>query len=296
MIFSAGNILMPNCDFNYYFLDAFSIKYYMDESLNKNGMFIVIDDLKAYILKNYYGLRLTKEIVKNRTLVEKKIENAVLYKLKPVGVQMDSFYIPWNKLQYQMHRTHCFLITEILNDHYICIDTFLSENKVCITKKTLIDNIDCLLFFDYDEKLKKDTNLNSLILLIKNYIRVERKKHIEKIEAFADNILSCGFETIQNADYDNIEQSSLIFCIAALEWSRNNFSKALTLAKKSFNTSLFDNIILIVDDIYVMWGTVKSLMMKNMIFNNYYKKAGQLLQKIADKENEVMELLLNLTC
>lgn len=294
MIFSAGDILIPHCDLNYYFLDAFSIKYYKSGTFKSTYDEIVKKDIENNILKDYYGFCVTKEIVENRALVEKKIEDMVLYKLKPIGILMDSFYLPWNDLQFQMHRTHCFLITEILNDNYICIDTFLSENKVYIDKKTLIGNVEMLFYFNYNEKLKKEIELKDLILFLKNYMGIEHKEHVKKIEEFANDILNFKFDTIEQINHDNIERSSLIFYIANIGWSRNNFSNALKLAKNNFNTPLFDYVISIIDEICAMWGKVKSLMIKNVFINSYYKKASQLVQTIADKENEVMELLLNL--
>ena len=294
MIFSAGNILLPHCDLHYYFLDAFSIKYYKLGISKSTYDEIINNFVENNILKDYYGLCITREIVEGRALIEKKIEDIVLKKSKPIGIQMDSFYIPWNSLQFQMHRTHCFIITEIIDDNYICIDTFLSEEKVCINKKILFDNIDSIFYFYYDEKLKKNNSLEDIILLLKGYIGTEHKEHIEKIEEFATDILNSKFDTIEHIDYDNIEQSSLIFSIANIEWRRKNFSNALELAKINFNTPLFDNIILLLNEICAMWGTAKSLMIKNIYAKNYYKKAGQLVQAIASKENIVIEMLLSI--
>jgi len=292
MIFSAGDILLPPCDLSYYFLDAFSIKYYKGRTV-KSMHEIVKKDVENSTLKDYYGFCVKREIVENRALAEKKIEDIIYNKFKPVGILMDSFYLPWNTLQYQMHRTHCFLIIEALNDNYICIDTFLSKNKECIDKKTLLNNVEMLFYFNYDEKLKKENDLNDLILFVKRYISAEYKEHIAKIEEFSKDLLGLKFDAMESINHDNIEQSSLIFFIANVEWSRNNFSNALKLAKKNFTTPLFDDIIPIIDEVYVMWGNVKNLMIKNIFMQNYYKKASSLVQTIADRENRIMELLLN---
>ncbi len=103
MIFSAKNILILNCDLHYYFLDAFSIKHYKeglsrqiyDDIAKKDGPVI-----ENSILQDYYGFCITKEIVENRALVKKKIKDIVIKKSKPVGILMDSFYLPWNNLQF----------------------------------------------------------------------------------------------------------------------------------------------------------------------------------------------------
>jgi hypothetical protein len=294
MIFSAGNILLPPCNLSYYFLDAFSIKYYKGGTAKSTFEDIVKKDGENNILEDYYGFCVKREIIENRTLVENKIENIVVYEKKPIGILMDSYYLPWNNLQFQMHRTHCFLITDILNDNYICIDTYLSENKVHIDKKTLIDNAGMLFYFSYDEKIKKENGLSDLILYLKSFISIEHKEHIEKIEEFANDILKSKFDTLEHIDYDNIEQSSLIFFIANVEWSRINFSIALKLAKNDFKTSIFDDIISTIDESYIMWGKVKSLMIKNIFIKNYYEKASKLVRTIADKEKKAMEMLLNI--
>ncbi len=294
MVFSAGSILLPLCDLHYYFLDAFSTRYYKggisksthENIVNTEGYFI-----KNNILKKYYGLYITKEIISNKDLVEKKIESSIL-QLKPIGVQMDSFYLPWNNLYFKMHRTHCFLITEITNKSYVCLDTFLTNEKVYIDKQTLIDNIEWLFYFDIDLKSKKKSNLKDLVLFLQDYISMEQKEHIKRIEEFADDILK--YCTMQYINHENIEQSNFIYSIANVEWSRNNFSNALKLAKTDFNTLLFDNIIILMDQIYVLWGTVKSLIIKGVFNSNYYKKASQLVQTIAVKENEIIELILNI--
>ncbi len=295
MILSAGNILLPHCNLDYYFLDAFSIKYYKVGLKKSDYDESVKSFVESNILKDYYGLLVTREVIHNKNAVAQKIEDVVYHNLKPIGIQMDSFYLPWNSLQFQKHRTHCFLITEIENDGYVCVDAFLSDNKVRIDKKTLIDNTESFFYFNYDEKIKKDNDLQCITSFIKGYICVERKEHIEKIENFADDILNSRCEKIDTTNSKSIDQSNLIFSIANIEWRRNNFSSALKLAKKNFNTSLFDEIITKLDEIYVMWGTVKSILIKNAVVNNgYNNKASQLVQKIANKEDEVMLLLLNL--
>ncbi len=294
MILSAGSILLPPCDLNYYFLKAFSIKYYKGGTSEPTYDEIIKNDSDNSILRDYYGFCVTNEKVGNKTLAEKKIEDITLNKLKPIGIIMDSFYIPWSNLQFQLHRMHCFLITDVINDKYICVDKFLSENKVCIDKKTLIDNVKFLFYFNYDKKIIIENDLNSLISFIKEYISVEQKEHIEKLKGFSNDILNMKFDTMQDISLDNIEESNLIFFIANVGWSRMNFLNALKLLKSNFNTSLFDNIIPIIDELYVMWGKVKSLMIKNVFTNSYYQKASQLVQTIADKENKVMELILNI--
>ena len=293
MILSAGSILLPPCDMNYYFLRAFSIDFYKGGTLEPNDKLIKIDSDNS-ILKDYYGFSVTSEKVENKAWAEKKIEEITLNKLKPIGIIMDSFYIPWSNLQFQLHRMHCFLITDILNDKYICIDKFLSEDTVIIDKKTLIDNVKFLLYFNYDAKLIKYNDLDSLVLFMKDYINTEQKEHIEKLKGFANDILSMKFDTMQDINLYNIEESTLIFFIASIGWARENFLNALKLVKSNFNTSSFDHIIPILDEIYFMWRKVKSLMIKNVFTNNYYQKASQLIQTIADKEDKVMDLIINI--
>lgn len=297
MIFSAGEIYKPCCDLNYYFLDTFSFKYFKSDipKLTYNEAAIGCGPfIENSLLKDYYGICITREAANSRGPVDKEIEDIVLNRFEPIGIKIDSFYLPWNNLQFQMHRTHCFLVIGILNDDYICVDTFLSEDKVYIDKKTLIENIECFFYFKYDEKSKKEKNPRNLILFLKKYMSIEHKEHIEQIKEFAQDILYIEYDADQQINYNSIEQSKLIFSIANVEWSRNNFSNALKLASKDFGTPLFDNIIPIVDEISVMWGKVKSLLIKNIFANNYCNKASQIITKIADKENEVIELLLNL--
>lgn len=294
MIISAGGILLPPCDMNYYFLKAFSIKYYKGGTSEPTYDEIIKIDSDNSILRDYYGFSVENEKVYDNTLAEKKIEDITLNKLMPIGIIMDSFYIPWSNLQFQLHIMHCFLVTDVLSDKYICVDKFLSENKVCIDKNTLLDNAKFLFYFNYDEKLKKYNDLDSLVLFMKDYINAEQKEHIEKLKGFANDLLSMKFDTMQDINLDNIEESNLIFFIANVGWSRENFSSALKIMKSNFDTPIFDIIIPILDELYIMWGKVKSLMIKNVFTNSYYQKASQLVQTIAEKENKVMELILNI--
>ena len=292
MIFSAGKLLLPPCDLHYYFLDAFSIKNYKGGTHESIYNEIVKDDND--ILKKYYGFCVQKKMVEDKTLLEKQIEEILLCQQKPIGIQMDSYYIPWNDLQFQMHRVHCFLITGISNNNYICVDKFLTENKVYIEKDFLMNNVEFLFIFDYDEKFIKKYNLHDIILYIKSYVAIEHKNHIRKLSEFANKLADLINETTKRINRDSVEQSGLIFSIANIEWSRKNFSNALKLAKENFNTSLFDNIILLIDEIYVLWGKLKSIVIKSIIVDQYIIKASQLIRTIADKENKVMELIINI--
>lgn len=297
MIFSAGEIYKPCCDFHYYFLDTFSFKYFKsniskltyNETAIRCGPFI-----ENSLLKDYYGISIRRESANNQGSVDKEIEDSLLNKSEPIGVQIDSFYLPWNNLQFQMHRTHCFLITGITDNNYVCVDTFLFNDKVYIDKKTLSDNIECFFYFQYNENFKKENDINDVISFLKNYMNIEHKEHIEQINEFAQDILYLEPDTKQQINYDSIEQSKLIFSVANVEWSRNNFSNALRLVSKNFTTPLLDNIIPLVDETYIMWGKVKSLLIKNIFSNVYRNKISQILKTIAVKENEIMELLLSL--
>jgi len=291
MIVSAGSILLPPRDMNYYFLKALSLKGSSSELTYEEVIKLICGNS---ILSDYYGFSVAYEKVENKTFVEKKIENITFNKLKPIGIIMDSFYIPWSNLQFQLHRMHCFLITDVLSEKYICMDKLLSENKVCIDKKILLDNAQFLFYFNYDKELIKYNDLNSLVAFIKSYISAEQKEHVEKLKEFANDILNMKFDTLQDINHENIEESSLIFFIANTGQSRENFLNALKLMKSDFNTSFFDNIIPLLEEIYIMWEKVKSLMIKNVFTNNYYQKAYQLIQTITDKENKVMELILNI--
>ena len=296
MIFSAWEIYKPHCDFHYYYLDTFSFKYFKNEipKLTYNETAIRCGPfIENSLLKDYYGISITKEAAYNKGPVEQEIAG-IVHRFEPIGIQIDSFYLPWNNLQFKTHRTHCFLIVEILEDGYICVDKFLSNNNVYIDKKTLEENIECFFYFKYDEKAKKKNTLRDIVQFLKNYMCIEHKEHIEQIKEFAQDVLYLENDLDQPTDYSNIEQSKLIFSIANVEWSRYHFSNALKLASQELDTPLFDDITPRVDEIYVMWGKVKSLLIKNIFANIYCNKASQIIKTIADKENEVIELLLKL--
>lgn len=276
------------------FLTAFSFQYckkkYDDLTLS-NPCFLYWGKnekiVSQYCILNYKFL--DREEVKIDEAIEKSI-NA----FKPIGIAMDSFYLPWNKYHLQASMTHMFLIVGIEDENYVCSDPFLNEYNRLLKKEVLHDFCNHIIEFNIQKRFNEPT-LQEIISSLKIYLLQNEKTHIDDLNRFAYDISFMKFTSADRIEYKDINKSSFFSRLTFIAWSRINFKSALEYLSEKHETDIFKETINLLSDVSNRWEVVKSLVFKSFIADEaLLKKVSSLLHDIAADEAKIIDNIVNL--
>lgn len=253
------------------------------------------DDNNTKIIRNLCGLDITNTIAEHSKDIETIINNYIKKTCCPIGIEMDSFYIPWNKFHKMVHRQHFFFILGCTNENYICADNFFENERKILDKKILHRNIFSYFSIKYDSELIINYSINEIIELIKANLNKKKDSHIRYLRQFADEIIF-----IKSREYEifksDIELSTLIFSLANMEWSRKNFANSLQSIGLKYKSNIFNTIDKDLMGLIIKWNNAKSLTIKSFLFNDtvYIERVKKNLADIANIEEKIIEMILNL--
>ena len=174
------------------------------------------------------------------------------FKSGPVGIQIDSYDVPWNKWYKKRHNLHYFIVRDIKKDIFVCRDYYLLDEDIEVSEHSLKKTLLVFAFKLQDLLAPKDeegaTNYLKSILPGQE-LRRSHLSHffslLRKTEAVTKN--------------EDIESSNLLFGISNIVWDRYNFAKALHMIGKLSEASVP------MDLVKKDWAVLKQMLIKNYL-------------------------------
>lgn len=287
-------------DISFYFLSTFGFRYLKEEAEALTLGSICISNGGANKESIECHCELSYKIYNRGTEKDNKeideiIENNINAST-PVCIILDSYYLPWDKYFLRKHRKHFFLIIGIAGNQYICADPFLNIQKVLIERHTVCEN--CEGFVDFRVREHKNELLSEQIISsLKSYMLCNKNAHYTDIKKFASDISKMRFSDIDREKHYDLNESGLLFCLAAVNWSRIHFKSAIEYLSRKYKVDICLSIFNSLSDISGMWSKVNSFLMKSVYSDKekfYLDKATHCLLDIAESENDIMEQILHL--
>jgi hypothetical protein len=277
------------------FLDSFGFVYQANEikELSLNSSIGYITNYNDDFLRDFCGIEV------KYTQKDLDIEGIVINNIKTqelTGIHMDSFYLPWSKMQYEHHQNHFFIIIGFEDNKYICIDNFLAEGIVSIDKKIINENALRAIKFAFNKNNIIKYDLSDIITIILKHIGNEQNHHIDHLKKFTFDFQNFSFN-IDNYKIGSEARFNLFQGLSNIEWSRYNFVRALNYISDKFGSKVFENVIVLVNNAHNQWQIVKYTLIRSLLTNNkayYAKKISDMLYEITNTETEIICTLLNL--
>ena len=284
--------LLGEFDFTYRNIDK------TEELLDYNDIYTGDILYVPQMLSRFASISLEHIEVNNKESIFMFIEQVLSYIEYdfPVGVGIDSYYLPWNPQFKNLHRRHYFLIIGFdLNEGvFYCLDSYLSKqiNKIPIS----------LIYHEYDRLIlvkgienEKSYSINIIIKELESCLFNSGKLlNCDSIRGFAKDILSNRFLKDQRVSGDLLEKSNLLFRLTDVADSRYNFSQALYSLATTKRCDAFSKTTEKVLDVYEYWKLLKNIIVKGYISGRVimsFHKASELLNKIAVKEENILNEL-----
>lgn len=242
-------------------------------------------------LKLYSGINIFKD--KNIELNQReKIIKSMLINEKPVGIAIDSFYLPWNRYYNILGRNHYLMIVGINDsDEFMCYDSFLSSRIENIPKDRLLPYINEFVFFEEIKSLMK-IDKSIIANMLNNKSLLEYKDKYTQMLCFGDYMENYNISMQELNKFKDINLSPLFFMINCLGWCRYNYLQSLILISKKHGINIFDDLIQKLDLINKKWVKVKNLLIKGFVKNkdgNFLKSIGNEIKTIAVDEYSFVE-------
>ena len=267
-------------DIRFVFLDSISTKIYIENNEYKIDCFT---KSFQYILNEICGIEF-----KNLYLSDEfEIENLILQMLKsniPVGVSVDSYFLPWTSQYLKKHRYHSVLVMGVDDENYYCVDGFSSLKIEKISKTILFDHHrNFYVFNKADEKYNTKEKICKIIKSI-----LGSSINVKMLKELIDDALKNSIQVI------SIENSNCLFQITELGWSRSNFKKSLMMLSECSYLSIPQKIFDLIDEVVEKWIIVKNLITKILLTNNKnisYDRIILYLKDIKNMEDQIKKEL-----
>lgn len=211
----------------------------------------------------------------------------------PVGVGMDSYYLPWNPQYNILHRRHYFLIIglDLQENILYCLDSYLSNKIQKIPISLIYSTFDRLIFVNKISKEKSYSISNIIENMKKCLLNSGKKFSCDAIRCFSKDIMNTRFLVDQKATGHVLENSNFLFRLTDVANSRYNFLQGLIYLKEKLSLDNLDDILENTYNVYKEWNTVKQILVKGYISGRVtesIKRASDLLKKIADNEENLL--------
>lgn len=273
-----------NKDVRLSFLDSFAISLYIE-----NGEYEINCSTENfnYVLQEICGININRFKMNSNAELENYIKNYI-NNFSPIGISIDSYYLPWNINYLSQHRTHNILIIGYDSNNYYCVDGFSSMEVEKLSKVVIWNHYIALSSFDNNKDVTIDKHIvfkslqctasayNNVIDIL-NYIQVDLSKDISMM--------------IEPA------RSNVLYTITNIGWSRINFFDCLNMLKNSLNLDCLDDILIDINSCCENWIIIKNLVTKSLIYNDFqscYDKMQKYLPILDKEEKKVINALIHI--
>lgn len=288
--------LLGEFDFTYRFIDC------VENLLDYNNIFTGDILYVPYMLSELVGISLKHIEVKKKDEYTSFIKyiTQFLERKMPVGIGVDSYYLPWNQQYRKLHRRHYLLISGInfQENIFYCIDSYLSHDIEKIPISALYNKYDRLVLIDHIEQ-NKNYSLNSVIeKLVLCLSKSGKSSNCNTIRNFAQDITNQRFLVDEKIKGTVLGNSNFLFRLTDIVNCRYNFLQALNYMKDKFELYNMDSILSETYNVFKDWGFVKNIIMKGYIsgkVTDSLKRASEALLKIADSEEVLLRQLILLS-
>lgn len=209
----------------------------------------------------------------------------------PVGITIDSNYVPWNESS--QIRPHCLLICGIYKDTFVCSDGIFHPSGICrINSKYLFSHYHELLLIHQMEVGQQDFKLS--LLYFHSILAANNPRKSEALKAFANSIAECCVTDLGKTAAD-ISKSDFLLDLTEVCNSRHNFMNGVLFFNQTFHIDNFNSIVPDLDDLQQCWNALKGLYIKSVLTRekNYIDSAVHMLLYIEQKEGEITHRLLS---
>jgi hypothetical protein len=291
-------------DYRPYFLGGFKFHFdNLQEDLSK----IKLNDISTgsyyseKILYRFSGIKLTysKDVIKDmREFIE--LLKTQLNEEKPVGIWIDSYYLPWSEYYLEIFRKHCFLIIGINEEENIlyCVDGYLSNKIETISINEVFEHHDNLIYFEKKEAYIKKIDPSIVIKYVLKSLSYEKAlSNQSSIMKFRELISNSEITSKYIEDIDDVNKSELIFIISKIALARYHFADTLKHMNNICKTTIFNEVIQEAFEIHKEWEKVKNMMIKGIYTksNRYFEKASKILYDLSIKEEGIIKKFLVMT-
>lgn len=284
--------LLGEFDFTYRNIDK------TEELLDYNDIFTGDILYVPYLLSQLVGITLEHIEIKERGEYANFIEKILIYieNKIPVGVALDSYYLPWNPQYMILHRRHYVLIIGVNYKEKIfyCLDSYLSDNVQKIPIDIIFNKHDRLVLVKKLEEEKDfsiDSVINNLILCLSNSGKSEC---CDGIRNFSKDIIRKKFLVDKNVSGTILENSNFLFRLTDIANSRYNFLQGLTYLIEKFRLNNMDDVLEETYNVFIEWEIIRRIITRGYIsgrVSNSLQRAAEKLKEIADKEEDILNKL-----
>ena len=247
-------------DYRKVFINSFGFEYLRkDEFLNSiiATSFVPVHE----IIHDYTNLEYNIEFIESKDLENYLIERVRDNKF--LGVNIDAFYLPWNKYYNALHREHNILAESyreeqgMLNVYDVYLIPGLQELDIESLKKGY-----SFSFYLTRKEVLSEQMCKALTEQLKTFMNETEEERENAIALFLQDI-----ENLEYYDYDTnlIDSTDFVFSFAGFIWSR---IKALDYVNLLREQSHYSNLTLIEETLQqnvALWRKLKNYVVKNII-------------------------------
>ena len=267
--------------------------------LSKNILNFTGEDLKmaSWIRSKYLGITM-KNVKYNSIDQLVNVFNNEFCKSNPIGIGMDSYYLPWNKLYLDLHRIHFFLLTGYNPKMGLlyCIDGYLSKKVETLDILEIYNNAEKIIQIINTEECKYLSKNNVIQIIFKVLFAKTDTANRRSLKWFANDLaLLKDNETCMKL-IENVDKSNFIFNIGNIELARYNFASALKFIDDKYSMNIFYEVYNDIISIGKAWRNIKYILIQGGLLkkSNCFEEVSNVLYEIAGKEELILQELLGI--
>ena len=255
-------------DYRKMFIYGFGFHYLKRENILNNIVAATLVPVQD-IIYNYTDLQYNIEFIKQENLEEYIMGRQKMSGI--LGIDLDAFYLPWNKYYKVMHRDH-----NILFDSYDEVNKTLDVYDVYLKPEMLKLDLELLRSsykfsyyltkketkFQYDDKVKLEQ--------LKDFLKETPEEREEKIQFFIQDIQNMVY-----FDYETklVDASDFIFFFTDFIWCRVKALDYIRLLQEHSEHKNLDLIAEALQKSLPLWKKLRNMIAKNLILKeNMCKK------------------------
>lgn len=285
-----------NADFELMCLNCWGFGFKQSE---QNGEYVIMPKSinNLTFLKQCHGIGIDFFSSEDVYSILEQIELQISKK-NPIAVQVDAYYIPWDRSYQKLHNDrHILLITGIDYEkkEVICLDSFYEIQAEGLSFEFFERAAKGYINFSRHDIKRNTDEYNDLIIRAmspENY-----RNSFKDMYMFADTIENVFVDyKAQLNKSENIWYFPIVFSIGRVILGRKSFSLSLEYLMRKCYTNKFLEVVEGLDRLADRWSGIRSLLIKGCLTDNTTKISKNLASKIrvlAIEEETIYHMLLS---
>ncbi len=248
-----------------------------------------IHNKKLILLEKTHGIQLKHHRVSEYEgvhIINKELQNG-----RPVILELDAFWCPWDPAFQKYHNRHCFLINgfDDASNSFICVDPYFMQKDSLFSVEYYKNGFVEIITFNLLTKPLEKQPEEMIRAYVMDMLNGSTPNYFENTRRFGMNLENIDFEK-EIASNKQFWITTIYRVFEKILTTRVEYVVVLKYVAKKYNNPFFYELVDSFSEITNMWNVCRGMLIKISINNHKQKLIKRLSEKmiqIVDEEEQI---------